>query len=186
MPAGGCGCCRRCCCCPSVSAHMILTLPPPPLLLLLVRIPFVVVVLSNLTPVCLPLVRRAVPRAPPVAGDVFSDVLVAFGAPAILSARTNILCLVSTTVLLPLCLLKVRGIPFRARVRERSRTKYSIHCALEWLSSVALSMLDVGCWILLCCPRLLLPEKLLTARNSPDGLVGAVVSQCKMQWYPTV
>ncbi|CAM9563096.1 unnamed protein product [Scytosiphon promiscuus] len=41
-----------------------------------------------------------------IVGDVFSDVLTAFGAPAILAARTNILCLVSTTVLLPLCLLK--------------------------------------------------------------------------------
>lgn len=41
-----------------------------------------------------------------IVGDIFSDVLKAFGAPALLSARTNILCLVSTTVLLPLCLLK--------------------------------------------------------------------------------
>lgn len=41
------------------------------------------------------------------AGDIFADVLKTFGAPAMLAARTNILCLVSATVLLPLCLLKV-------------------------------------------------------------------------------
>ncbi|CAM9750577.1 unnamed protein product [Ascophyllum nodosum] len=41
-----------------------------------------------------------------IIGDVFSDVLKAFGAPAVLAARTNILCLVSATVLFPLCLLK--------------------------------------------------------------------------------
>eukprot|EP00903_Cladosiphon_okamuranus_P009008 g8617.t1 len=41
-----------------------------------------------------------------IIGDVFADVLTAFGAPGILAARTNILCLVSTGVLLPLCLLK--------------------------------------------------------------------------------
>lgn len=42
-----------------------------------------------------------------IAGDVFADVLAAFGAPGILAARTNILCLISAGVLLPLCLLKV-------------------------------------------------------------------------------
>lgn len=42
-----------------------------------------------------------------MAGDVFADVLAAFGAPAVLAARTNILCLISAVVLLPLCLLKV-------------------------------------------------------------------------------
>lgn len=38
---------------------------------------------------------------------MFADVLTAFGAPGVLAARTNILCLVSAGVLLPLCLLKV-------------------------------------------------------------------------------
>ncbi|CBJ49079.1 conserved unknown protein [Ectocarpus siliculosus] len=41
-----------------------------------------------------------------IIGDVFADVLAAFGAPGVLAARTNILCLVSALVLLPLCLLK--------------------------------------------------------------------------------
>ncbi|CAM9513024.1 unnamed protein product, partial [Discosporangium mesarthrocarpum] len=42
-----------------------------------------------------------------IIGDVFSDIMTAFNAPALLAKRANILCLISSVVLLPLCLLKV-------------------------------------------------------------------------------
>ncbi|CAM9295579.1 unnamed protein product, partial [Choristocarpus tenellus] len=41
-----------------------------------------------------------------IVGDVFQDIMKAFGAPAFFASRTNILCLISSVVLLPLCLLK--------------------------------------------------------------------------------